>query len=41
MLSILRIFPLLNKKRDEGASRVGRYKAHLTEQPTGWQAARA
>jgi hypothetical protein len=34
----IEIFLLLKK---EGASRVGRYKAQLTEQPTGWQLARA
>jgi hypothetical protein len=35
------VFFTLLKKREEGASRVGRYKAQLTEQPTGWQLARA
>jgi hypothetical protein len=36
------VFHFIKKKeREEGASRVGRYKAQLTEQPTGWQLARA
>jgi hypothetical protein len=29
------------KKKEKGASRVGCFKAQLTEQPTGWQLVRA